>query len=59
MQVAAVKSRMAAEGVEDPHHLRPTEFGDDASAIEAIARKVRRGQGLVQLFQTTRVFRPL
>jgi len=51
MQIAAVKSRMAAEGAEDPHHLKATGFEDDASAIEAIARKVRVGQGLVELLQ--------
>eukprot|EP00983_Pelagomonas_calceolata_P112975 1159940-Pelagomonas_calceolata.AAC.18 len=34
------RERMALEGVEDPHYLKPTDYGEDESAVELLAKKV-------------------
>jgi hypothetical protein len=34
------RERMALEEVEDPHHLKITEYGEDASAVEMLTKKV-------------------
>jgi hypothetical protein len=44
---------MELEGVEDPHYLAANEYGEDASAMEMLTKKVKQARAYIMVHQHT------